>query len=158
HYQFTLTRPPATDAQGNPVSYTEILLNQTPKNKQPGGLSPKIDFADTNPNAHSPVVNGVETDVFQNIVVDVNGFLGGPGQPVVDGNAATPIRDNLVALTSTIAAHELGHTAAGLRHQDTDGPSGFGVHTPPGPNAYAPAYPGLAGALESAWHIMASPA
>jgi Ca2+-binding RTX toxin-like protein len=157
HYQFTLTRP-TTDSHGNPLSYTEILFNQTPKNGQPGGLSPKIDFADTNPNAHSPIVNGVETDVFQDLVVDVNGFLGGPGEPVVDGNPLTSIRDNLVALSSTIAAHELGHTAAGLRHQDTDGPAGFGVHTPPGPNAYAPAYPGLAGALESAWHIMASPA
>src|SRR5581483_4008225 len=101
---------------------------------------------------------GKELHPYQDIVVDVNGFLGGPGQPVADGNAATAtVRDNLVALTSTIAEHELGHTV-GLRHGDSFGPPGFGIHNPPGPGAYAPAFPGLAGALETDWHIMASPA
>ena len=44
------------------------------------------------------------------------------------------------------------------RHFHSIGPIGFGTHVPPGRAAFAPDYGGLAGALETTFHVMASPA
>src|SRR5207247_10492972 len=123
HYKFiqNLAQLPA----GTP--YTTLRFNQTPSNGLPGGQSFQIDFANTDRTAL--------------VVIDVNGFLGGFAQPVATS-------DNYVALSATIGEHELGHSV-GLRHQDAFGPPGFGIHNPPGPNSYVPAFPGLAGALET---------
>jgi Ca2+-binding RTX toxin-like protein len=60
-----------------------------------------------------------------------------------------------LALSKTVAAHELGH-AAGLRHGDSFGPIGAGIYGGVDPNNYVPAYPGLTSADETAMHIMAS--
>src|SRR5262249_52272877 len=64
--------------------------------------------------------------------------------------------DNFVALSSTIAEHEVGHTA-GLEHADSFGPIGFGDHIVQSLH-YLPAFPGPSGAWETPEHIMASPA
>ncbi len=84
------------------------------------------------------------------VYVDVNGLLGGSRQPEATS-------DNYVAMSITIAAHEVGHSAGG-RHFYASGPIGFGIHVPPGRDAYRPTYPGLVGALETTLHVMASPA
>jgi hypothetical protein len=64
-----------------------------------------------------------------------------------------------VGLSSTIAAHEVGHLV-GLRHGDAFGPLGFGIHSPPGALPYVPDYPGptLASPLdETNKHTLATP-
>ena len=116
--------------------YETVFFNRTPDNEAAGGLSNEIDFRNLN----------FDTTVF----VDVNGLLGGSGQP-----AATS--DNYAAMSITIAAHEVAHSA-GARHFHATGPIGFGTHIPPGREAYQPDYAGLAGAYETTLHIMSSPA
>ena len=64
--------------------------------------------------------------------------------------------DMVVALTSTIAAHELAHTA-GLRHGDAFGPIGSGVFASTDTSGVYPEYQGPRGASETASHIIASP-
>jgi Ca2+-binding RTX toxin-like protein len=81
--------------------------------------------------------------------VDVNELLGGAGQP-----AATS--DNFVALTATVAAHELGHEA-GLLHTDAFGPIGAGPFAGVDPTRYLPTYTGSEDATETPHHVMASP-
>ncbi|MDG2224390.1 MAG: PKD domain-containing protein [Rubripirellula sp.] len=87
------------------------------------------------------------------VQVDVNGFLG--DQP----NQLPGTPDNFIALSSTIAAHELGHTY-GLRHHDAFGNPGDGVFSGLGAAAFTPSYEGFlpATADETANHLLASPA
>ena len=63
----------------------------------------------------------------------------------------------VVALTSTIAAHELAHTA-GLRHADAFGTIGSGVFQNADLSQMHPDYTGARNATETPQHIMASPA
>ena len=133
HYAFTLTVPVGVPA------YATIFFNKTPVvngRPQPGGQSDEFDYRNVN-------LGGTAA-------IDVNGFLGGPFQP-------SDTSDNFVAMSATIRAHELGHLV-GLRHDDSFGPIGSGIHSPPGPGGTLPAYPGPTNAFETAWHIMATPA
>ncbi len=100
----------------------------------PGGAASELDFRNTNR-------GGTAT-------VDVNGLLGGPNQPA-DSSA------NVVGLSATIAAHELGHLA-GLRHGDAFGPVGFGVFANL-VRPFLPPFDGPAAAIETPLHSMASP-
>ena len=72
-----------------------------------GGEAGELDWRNQNPASQAGV--------------NVNGFLGRKGQP-----AATSA--NYVALTSEVAAHELGHLF-GLRHSDSFGPIGVNPAT-----------------------------
>jgi hypothetical protein len=128
-FQFTLQQP----ASG---SYTTLFINRTPPSGEAGGFSSEIDFRNLNPSDTADI--------------DVNALLGGTGEP-----AATSA--NFIALTSTVAAHELGHTV-GLRHLDSMGPIGFGDHSLPGVDDFRPLYPGPQAAWETTQHIIASPA
>ena len=80
--------------------------------------------------------------------VNVNNFLGGPGEP-----AATSA--DFIGLSATIAAHELGHLS-GLEHGDAYGPIGSGIYAGVNPDLYNPPYPGPTDADETILHIMAS--
>ena len=63
----------------------------------------------------------------------------------------------IVALTTTIAAHELAHTA-GLRHGDAFGPIGTGYSVGVDLSQLYPAYTGNRNAIETGSHVIASPA
>ncbi len=65
--------------------------------------------------------------------------------------------DMVVAFTSTVAGHELGHTA-GLRHGDALGPIGSGYFAETDTTNVYPADTRVKAALETEWHLLASPA
>jgi Ca2+-binding RTX toxin-like protein len=67
--------------------------------------------------------------------VNVTPFLGNESQGL-----APPTSDNIIGLTTTIAAHELGHLV-GLQHQDANGPIGAGIAGGINPSSFYPAYP-----------------
>ena len=75
-------------------------------------------------------------------------LLGEAGEP-----AATSA--DFIALSATIAAHELGHLS-GLEHGDSFGPIGLGIYAGVDPDLYIPPYPGPTDADETIRHIMAS--
>jgi len=54
------------------------------------------------------------------VIVDVNGFLGDAV------NKLSPTSENFVALSSTIASHEIAHMY-GVRHHDAFGAPGDGI-------------------------------
>ncbi|MFV2066546.1 MAG: beta strand repeat-containing protein [Pirellulales bacterium] len=85
------------------------------------------------------------------VIVDVNAFLG------TDGNQLPPTEENFIALSSTIAIHELAHMY-GLRHHDAFGAPGTGIFAGLGGENFLPGYPGPIGAGETANHLIASPA
>ncbi len=86
------------------------------------------------------------------VQVDVNGFFG------LTGNRLPPTTENYVALSSTIAAHELAHMY-GLRHEDAYGPPGSGIFAGSrNAQRYRPVFTGPTAAVESRLHLIASPA
>jgi mucin-19 len=134
--QFTLD--PTAIPAGTP--YETVYFNLPPivnGEVSPGGESDEIDFRNLNQNTA--------------MQVDVNGFLGNGLGQVADTDT------DFINLSTLVTAHELAHTL-GLRHEDAYGPLGFGISSPPGANAYYPAYPGLVGAFTTDDHVITSPA
>ncbi|MFO0908083.1 MAG: calcium-binding protein [Isosphaeraceae bacterium] len=125
-----------TFTQLRPASgpYTTLQFNAPSLRGLEGGISSQLDWR-----------NLALTDV---ALINVNGLLGHAGQP-----PATTA--NFVSLTTTVAAHELGHML-GLRHGDSFGPIGSGIYGALNPGLFYPGYPGPASADETPWHIMAS--
>jgi Ca2+-binding RTX toxin-like protein len=70
--------------------------------------------------------------------INVTPFLGLASEGLVPPTSA-----NVVGLTTTIAAHELGHLS-GLQHQDALGPIGTGISGGVDPSSFYPAYPAYA--------------
>ena len=95
-------------------------------------------------------------------IVDVGGFF---GFGITESQVRSPLpvttaqRNNFVALSATIAGHELAHMY-GLRHIDAMGPIGFGLFEQLGSDSFVPAYPLVAptAAIETRNHLIASPA
>jgi Ca2+-binding RTX toxin-like protein len=86
--------------------FTTMVFNSGEAEALIAGLAEELDWRNVNAASRAEV--------------NVNGFLGRPGQP-----AATSA--NYVALTFTVTAHELGHLF-GLRHTDSFGPIGSGIY------------------------------
>ncbi|HET6572089.1 MAG TPA: calcium-binding protein [Fimbriiglobus sp.] len=147
HISFTLTAPGG--------DFAHLKFNDTPSKDGVllpglGGLADDLDFRNI--------------DLGGSAQIDVNGLLDGPGEPVLDPVLATPERENLIALTATIGAHELGHLL-GLRHIDSFGPIGSGISPLVDPGRFhmnplvdPSPYTGPAAATETNSHLMATPA
>ncbi|HKB03745.1 MAG TPA: Ig-like domain-containing protein, partial [Gemmataceae bacterium] len=133
-FRFTQTRP----VDG---AFATVFFNKTPfrinGREQPGGLADELDWRNLG--------------LGRTVAVDVNGFLGYATRQV------SPTTSSFVALSATVAAHELGHLV-GLRHADAFGPVGFGVYLPENAAGFLPVYPGPTAAGETPLHLMASPA
>ncbi len=141
-YIFTQTQP-----QSGP--YTTIDFNDPALVGLEGGISSEIDWRDLDITGTTTLTaDGLEVIPPDSGGVNVNNFLGGPGQP-----AATSA--DFIGLSATIAAHELGHLS-GLEHTDSFGAIGSGVSSGVNPDLYNPAYPGPIDADETDLHIMAS--
>jgi Ca2+-binding RTX toxin-like protein len=141
-YVFTQTQP-----QSGP--YTTITFNDPTLVGLEGGVATEIDWRDLDISGTTTLTaDGLEVIPADFAGVNVNNFLGGPGEP-----AATTT--DFIGLSATIAAHELGHIS-GLEHGDAFGPIGSGIYFGVNPVLYSPAYPGATDADESILHIMAS--
>ncbi len=125
-FEFTLARPDPADGP-----FVTVTFNAG----NPGGQSSELDYRNLDRGGAA--------------AINVNGFLGGPGQPTL--TAA-----NAVGLSAGVAAHELGHLV-GLRHSDAFGPIGTGISPAVNPGRYYPGYAGPAAAAETAGHVSASP-
>jgi hypothetical protein len=127
-YSFTLTRPTAGD-------FATLIFNA----KDIGGGGESIGGIDIR-----------NLDKNGTAKIDAIPLLGQPGGPELNSQ-------NVVALSSTIGAHELGHLA-GLFHEDSYGPIGSGIPSrKPLPGDFTPAYLGPTQADETYRHLMASP-
>ncbi len=141
-YVFTQTQP-----QTGP--YTTIVFNDPTLVGLEGGVATGIDWRDLDISGTTTLTaDGLEVIPADAGGVNVNNFLGGPGEP-----AATSA--DFIGLSATIAAHELGHLS-GLEHADSFGPIGSGIYSGVDPNLYNPPYPGPTDANETILHIMAS--
>ena len=123
-------------------SYVRLMFSQG----RGGGVSGdagEVDFRNTN----RRVVSEVNINALAPIIKDL----------LPAGYTTTDYSNAVVALTTTIASHELGHTA-GLRHADAFGPIGSGVSASSDTSRIYPPYTGLRNASETAWHLLASPA
>ncbi len=129
--QFTQTKP----VEGR---YFQVLFNATPII---GGIA--------QPGGRAEFLNWRSLGLSGTVVVDVNGFLG--------PNRLPGTSEHFIALSSTIAAHELGHQL-GLRHQDAFGPIGSGLYPNYKFDRMLPAYYGPESAVDTRLHLMASPA
>ncbi len=147
--------------------FATIYFNQTPASGRPGGLASEVDPGNVNLGGSAVVqVNGLlggvinRTDVEEEIGGDRDG-LKGDVAPIneVEIGASKPAAtsDNFVRLSAKVAAHELAHLL-GLRHQDSFGPIGSGIHNPPGSGSYKPIYTGPSGGVETFDHLIGSPA
>ncbi|MEM9826774.1 MAG: hypothetical protein AAF958_09305 [Planctomycetota bacterium] len=95
------------------------------------------------------------------VLINVGGFLRPEAELNVDGsddddNRLNGTEANYIALSSTIAAHELAHMY-GIRHHDSFGPIGSGVFSGADLGGVLPAIQLPRDADETASHIIASP-
>ena len=141
-YVFTLT-PPSSGLN------TTIYFNDPALTGLEGGISTSIDWRDLDIGGSATLTSsGLQITPADQASVNVNNLLGGAGEP-----AATST--DFIALSATIAAHELGHLS-GLEHGDAYGPIGSGIYSGVDPKLYLPAYTGLIDANETVEHIIAS--
>ena len=145
-FAYTFAQSPPAAGAG---PYTTIYFNDPSLFGLEGGSSSSIDWRDLDINgATTLTADGLAVTPADAASVNVNNLLGSPGEP-----AATSA--DFIALSATIAAHELGHLS-GLEHGDSYGPIGSGIYAEVDPGLYRPAYLGPTDALETIRHIMAS--
>ena len=141
-YVFTQVQP-----QSGP--YATIYFNDPALVGLEGGIATEIDWRDLDiSGTTSLTAAGLAVVPPDSGGVNVNNFLGGPGQPAASSA-------DFIGLSATIAAHELGHLS-GLDHADAYGPIGSGIYSGVKPGLYNPGFPGSINASETIWHIMAS--
>ncbi len=141
-YTFTQTAPTSGP-------YTTIYFNDPTLTGEEGGSATGIDWRDLDISAITTLAaGGLEIIPGDTASVNVNSLLGQAGEP--DATSA-----DYVALSATIAAHELGHLS-GLEHGDSYGPIGSGIYVGVNPDLYEPTFTGLVDASETVRHIMAS--
>ena len=118
--------------------HATVRFNESRPDGTPGGRASAIDFGNRDP-------GGTAT-------VQLHGLLGLPGGPA-------PTAANVVAASVWMAAHETGHLL-GLRHADSYGPVGFGVHAAAAEAGLeaVPAHPGPRAAWGTNRHVIATPA
>jgi hypothetical protein len=160
-----LSSIPTAYRTGN--EFASVYFNRTPPNGRPGGLASDIDPGNIHLGGSAVVqisglLGGViqrsdgatdiegDQEVFKSSVATISDLEIGASRP-----AATS--ENFVKLSAKLASHELAHLL-GLRHQDSFGPIGSGVHNPPGAGSYNPVINGFAGGFETFDHILGSPA
>jgi Ca2+-binding RTX toxin-like protein len=159
-YRFTQARPTSGD-------FVTVDFNR-PLGDYSGGSSSEIDWRNLNTGG--------------TVTVDVNQFVKGGIAPPATAPTPTPVTgtipqasptkylastdlpentvENIVGLSATIAAHELGHLS-GLRHEDAFGAIGSGafarIQDDPD-RRYLPPFAGPYSAEETSDHLMGSPA
>ena len=143
----------------DPSQYVTIFFNSTPPSGRPGGQASEIDVGNVNLGGIADVqisgmVGGREV-LFSGTEAAIEADGHEFQAPDVPKPAATA--ENVVALSSKLAAHELAHLL-GMRHYDAYGPIGFGINAAPGHHDFTPDFPGPAAAFETADHIISSPA
>ncbi len=89
--------------------------------------------------------------------VNINPLLPVIREMLASTYTAQQYSDMVVAVTSTIAGHELAHTA-GLRHGDSFGPIGSGMYAATDTTNLYPQDTRAKSGSETGWHLMASPA
>ncbi len=112
-----------------------------------GGVSGdagEVDFR----NVNRRIVSEVNINSLKSAIAEIVG---------TNDTSAVAFRAAAVALTSTIASHELAHTA-GVRHADAFGPIGTGVSPNVDTNRIYPELTGPRLATETNLHLIASPA
>lgn len=127
----TQVQPLATD------EFAHVVFNAGVAGEAVGGLAEKVGFREL-------------VDSFT-VRVDVNIFLDN------GGNDLPATTENYIALSSTIAAHELAHSF-GVRHQDAFGNPGDGIYEGLSPERFRPTYFGFSNADQTPNHLIASPA
>ncbi len=143
-FSYTFTQVPPTSG-----AYTTIFFNDPALTGLEGGTATSIDWLDQDITGSTTLTAaGLEVTPPDTASVNVANLLGQAGEP-----AATSA--DFIALSVTIAAHELGHLS-GLEHGDSYGPIGSGIYVGVNPDLYRPAYLGPTDADETIRHIMAS--
>ncbi|MEY3460093.1 MAG: Cyclolysin, partial [Planctomycetota bacterium] len=151
-----------SEIPGGVTEYATVYFNDTPAFGRPGGLASEIDPGNLSFSGTAVVqVNGLLGGVITE--ADLAGEGGDSGgdkgshpffrDEQVGAQKPAATSENFVLLSAKIAAHELAHLM-GLRHNDSFGPIGFGVHDPPGVDGYNPLFPGPAGAVETFDHLL----
>jgi Ca2+-binding RTX toxin-like protein len=140
NYSFTLSQASAAQqAQITGGSYVTLMFNQG----NAGGASNQLDPGNLS-------LGGTT-------LININPFLGDASLGLVPPTSA-----NIVGLTTTISAHELGHQS-GLQHQNAFGPIGTsgtptGIYTGVQTTEFLPTFPGPSDATATPFDVMASPA
>jgi hypothetical protein len=143
-FSYTFTQAPPSSGP-----YTTIFFNDPALTGLEGGSATGIDWSDQDITGSIALTSaGLQVTPPDSASVNVANLLGQAGEP-----AATSA--DFIALSVTIAAHELGHLS-GLEHGDSYGPIGSGIYVGVNPDLYRPAYPGPIDAGETFRHIMAS--
>ncbi len=146
NWLFTLSEPEAREWSSDMGRNFVRLEFSKGRGGGVSGDAGEIDFR----NVQRRVISEVNVNPLLPTVVELLIERHGPGY------TTQQYSEMVVALTSTIAAHELGHTA-GLRHGDAFGPIGTGLFAATPTNLMFPEYRGTTAADETPWHIIASP-
>jgi Ca2+-binding RTX toxin-like protein len=143
-FSYTFTQTPPSSGP-----YTTIFFNDPALTGLEGGSASSIDWLDLDiSGSTSLTAAGLQVTPPDSASINVANLLGQAGEPAASSA-------DFIALSVTIAAHELGHLS-GLEHGDSFGPIGSGIYFGVDPNLYRPSYPGPTDADETIRHIMAS--